>query len=114
MRLLIILWLAILSDGVGALVGALAAWRMRNLENKHPELALVFCFGLSCYAVSAFATTYNSIANGPQEYPENFLWKAIVFRLLQAVGIWVIALTLMNGRRGPLRTKLSKLIQRFR
>lgn len=114
MRLLIILWLAILSDGVGALAGAHAAWRMRNSENKHPELALAFWFGLSCYAVSAFATTYNSMVNGPQDYPENFLWKAIAFRLLQALGIWVIALTLMNGRRGMVRTGLSRLINRAR
>lgn len=114
MRLLIILWLAIISDGVGALVGALAAWRMRDSGDKHPELALAFWFGLSCYAVAAFATTYNSIANGPQVYPENFLWKAIAFRTLQALGIWVIALTLMNGRKSLFRSTLSKLVERFR
>ena len=115
MRLILILWLVILSDGVGALVGARAAWRMKDNTDKHPELALAFWFGLSCYAIAAFGSTYNAIANGPRSvlYPEGFLWKQIAFRLLQTVGIWVIALTLMNGRKGMLRTALSKLIGKF-
>ena len=115
MRLLIILWLVILSDGVGALLGARAAWRMRDRSDRHPELAIAFWFGLSCYAISAFLTTYNSIVNAPRiAYPPGFIWKAVAFRMLQAIGIWAIALTLMNGRKGAIRTGLSKLIEKFR
>jgi hypothetical protein len=88
---------------------------MRDNSNRHPELALAFWFGLSCYAIAAFATTYNSVLNGPQTiYPSGFLWKAVIFRCLQALGIWVIALTLMNGRKGAVRTGLSRLIDKLR
>lgn len=116
MRVLIVLWLIIVSDGVGALIGARAAWQMRDKDKRRPELAIAFAFGLGCYAVSAFGSTYNSILNGSLiKYPEHFLKLAIAFRCLQTIGVWVVALTLMNGHTpGIVRRNLSRALSRLK
>lgn len=114
-RLLIFLWLVIISDGVGAIIGARAAWRMKAIDRSRPELAIAFAFAFVCYSIAAFGSTYNSIVNGPAvHYSNTFLIEAVGFRLLQTLGIWVLALTLMDDRPGFIRRALSRIILRFK
>ena len=114
MRLLILVWLISLSGGTAALLGARAAWRLKDSDNHRPELAVAWAIGLLCYGVADLAITYKSIVDGPRNQKIGFLVSALLWRLVQSAGVWIIALTLMNGRRGVLRTALSKVIEKFR
>jgi len=113
-RMVAILWLIIISDGVAAAIGARAAWRLQ-FQHARPELATAFAVGFAFYAIASFGSVCNSALNGNGLVlpPGSYLAWAMCFRALQSIGMWAIVLTLMNGNPGFIRRTLFRLLRRF-
>lgn len=112
MKLFTVIWLLILSDGVAAFVGARAAWALRAEDHRRFELAVALSFGLMSYSAARFSSVVNSIYHVTGAAPANSqLYWSIVNAALQSLGMWVIALTLMNGRApGRVRRALTRAL----
>lgn len=101
-KLLIFLWFIIITDGVGAAVAARQSFRIsRDARNETAyQWFIAFGLGLSLYAIANFWTVWNGVVNGPVPpvvYSTSYIIQAFAARGLQTIGVWTIALTLMNG-----------------
>lgn len=109
-----ILWLIILSDGVAAALASSYSWSMRDKKDPEvSELAVAFAFGLGSYSVARFGSVVNSVMfSGLIVVPPASLTWSLAMNFAQSLGMWIVALTLMNGRpKGFIRRPLSKALQ---
>lgn len=97
-RLFALLWLIMISDGVGAALAGRHCFRIRKLckDKRLFEWFTAFGVGMYLYATAALANIYLSITYQTPR-PTEFVIQAIVARLVLFCGIWIIALVLMNG-----------------
>lgn len=115
MKYLLVLWLIIVSDGVGAMVGARAAFNLRDKDHKRPEQTIALGVFLAGYGIARFWVLVNSVLNGVHgiDYSTAFTVNSTLANLLQCVAVWALALTLMNGHRGFIRRGMSRVFKRF-
>lgn len=114
MKYLLVVWLIIISDGIGAMVGARAALNLRASDGKRPQTAIAWGVFLAGYGIARFWGLANSIVNGVRvDYPMAFIVNSTLANLLQCAAIWSLAFTLMNGHKGFIRRGLSKTLKRF-
>lgn len=102
MKFLILLWFLIITDGVGAAVAARQSFKISK-DATDPTVYqwfIAYGLGLSLYAAANFWAVWNGVVNGPSPapaYSTSYLIQAFAARSLQTIGVWVVALTLMNG-----------------
>lgn len=115
--LFILLWLISLSDGFGAFLAGRQCFRIRNSAKVLwvYEWFTAFGLGLFCYAIAALWGTFNSIVNGPHnDYSKRWILNSIGARVVLFVGMWTIALVMMNGERpGWVRSTLYWVLKKF-
>lgn len=101
MKLLIFLYLIIITDGIGAAIAARQSFRISRATTATvvAQWFIAFGTGMALYSVAAFWGVYNGAVNNPSPTTAVswYLIAAILARLLQTLGIWLIALVLMNG-----------------
>jgi|SRR5688572_31238980 len=113
MRFLLILWLASLSAGVAAVIGGRAAWRLRLNSGRRTEFGIAWAIMLWAFALAKFGMTYNAIANRPGGYTIEYVAWQIAWGTVEALGVWVIALTMMNGNQGFIRRWLARTLEKM-
>ena len=109
---LIILWLASLSAGTAAFLGGRAAWMLRY-KGRRTEYGVAWALALWAYALAKLATTCTSIALGPRNQSIAFFVSQTVWSNLEGAGVWIIALTLMNGQQGWIRRHLTIMLEKL-
>lgn len=99
--LLIFLWLVSFSDGVAACLAARQSFRIRRMTEDRWvfEMFTAFGIGLTFYAFETFTQVFLSIVFGPTAVILGFpyLPSTLINRLVRTLGMWLVAITLLNG-----------------
>lgn len=115
MKFLILLWFLIITDGIGAAVAARQSFKLSK-DATDPTVYqwfIAYGLGLSMYAIANVWAVWNGVVNGPSPapiYSTSYLLQAFAARGLQTIGVWTIALTLMNGSTPGLLRHLLFLV----
>lgn len=115
-RILFLLWiLTIVIDAAGGVVGSRAAWAWRTKDGKRrPEVAIAWAFFLGLYGFASASHTLNSVMSiGEVSFSKLYIWWAVTNRLIQGVGVWLVALTLVTGPQGFIRRRITQFLLRF-
>ena len=103
MKMFVALWLLMITRSVGAILAARHCLRIRDGSKTKAayETFTAFGVGLGMWAVSDFLIIWNGVANvSPQiatNYKFSYLMVAMGLESFQTLGVWLIALVLMNG-----------------
>jgi len=115
-QILLVIWLLIIVDGVGAALGGRAAFRIRHFTKNSTVFNWFTALGVGLwiYAISDFIIVFNNIVSGPRDYSAKWLVIAFVGRSLQALGAWTIALSLMDQQLpGILRRTIFRVLEKL-